>query len=144
MASQPVPPPPLNIPLIDAKGYVTRPWQAFFQGLYNRVGGSFDKVSAASILAAAAVPSTAQIVVGPGLSVGGDFGSGNVGISLYKVVTTVALLPSMGNARGDMAYAKDGRKPSEGVGTGTGVPVWWTPGSPGSWIAIDSGIAVAA
>lgn len=142
MTAQLVPPPPFGIPFLDGD-YVSRPWQAFLTGLYNRAGGSVDKVDAAYLAAMAAVPMTTEIVAGPGLHVGGPLGS-NVGLTLYKVVTTVALLPTTGNAAGDMAYARDGRKPSEGAGAGTGVPAWWTPGNPGTWCAFDSGAAVVA
>ena len=67
-----------------------------------------------------------------GLSVGG----GAVGLPTY----TVATLPSA--AAGVLAYATNGRKTGEGVGTGTGALV--VGGSGGQWISVMSGTTVLA
>ena len=139
MTAQAVPPPPFSLPMTDAQGRVTRPWQAFWTGLYNRVGQTTDKIDVAHTLAVAAVPQGTQVIATGGLQVGGALG-GNVGLALYKAFTAVALLPASA-ALGDMAYAMDGRKNGEGAGSGSGTPVFWD-GT--AWIAFDSGTAVAA
>lgn len=139
MTAQLVPPPPHPLPMTGADGSLTRPWRAFFVGLYNRVGGTADKVDAAHTLAVGAVPQGTQVVASGGLQVGGALG-GNVGLALYTVFTNVAGLPVSAN-RGDFAFALDGRKAGEGAGLGTGTPVWW---GGASWIAVDTGATVAA
>jgi hypothetical protein len=55
-------------------------------------------------------------------------------------VYTVATLPTPGTA-GRLAYASNGRKPGEGAGAGTGVPVTDTNGA---WYSDYSGTAVTA
>jgi len=140
MVAQAVPQLNFRLPLVDAGGLATPRFQQWAVSIHARTGGSVDKVEAASATAAAAVPQTTQVVAGGGLQVGGAL-AGNVGLALYAAVTTVADLPATGMAEGDFAYALDGRKTGEGVGAGTGVPVWW---SNGAWVAIDSGAAVAA
>ena len=90
----------------------------------------------------AAVPKVTEVVAGSGLHAGGAL-QGNIGIALYRRIGTVASFPTTGNSAGDMAYALDGRKPGEGAGVGTGVPCFWTPGTPnGFWIAVTSGATV--
>lgn len=39
----------------------------------------------------------------------------------------VASLPTTGNATGAIAFATNARKPGEGGGAGTGMPVFWNP-----------------
>ena len=118
---------------------VTRAWRAHFTGGYNRGGGTVDKVDQAHVTATAAAPQTRQVVAAGGLQVGGDL-TGNVGVAFYAAVTSVALLPASANV-GDWALALDGRKNAEGAGLGTGTPVWW---GGAAWIALDTGVAVAA
>ncbi|MGI8839952.1 MAG: hypothetical protein ACR2F8_04075 [Caulobacteraceae bacterium] len=139
MTAQPLPPPPFGLPMTDRKGGLTRAWRAFFTGLYNRAGGTVDKIDAAHALATAAVPQGTQVIATGGLQVGGPLG-GNVGVALYAAVTSVALLPASANL-GDWAFALDGRKAGEGAGAGSGTPAWW---DGANWIAPDSGAAVAA
>jgi len=52
---------------------------------------------------------------------------------------TVALLPVTASI-GAIAYATDGRKPGEGGGSGTGVPVWFDVS--GDWFSFSSGAVV--
>ncbi|MDQ2764664.1 MAG: hypothetical protein M3Y22_14670 [Pseudomonadota bacterium] len=56
MTAQSVPPPDFSAPAVDTDGFLTRAWQAFLSGLYDRVGRDFDKVEAAHAIATAAVP----------------------------------------------------------------------------------------
>ncbi len=139
-----VPPPPLTTPLTDGR-FVSNAWRLFFTAIYNAVyGGGFDRIDAARAAALAAAPKVTQVVASGGLHQGGALG-GNVGIALYVTRDIVANLPTTGNAPGDLAYATDGCKAGETSGSGTGVPVWWTPGSPtGAWHAFDSGAVVTA
>lgn len=73
-----------------------------------------------------------------GLQKGGPLG-GNVALTLYRSIDAAANLPASAISEGDWAYALDGRKPGEGAGAGTGVPVFW---SQGGWISACSGAAV--
>ena len=41
--------------------------------------------------------------------------------------STVAGLPRAGVRPGTYAYATDGRRPGEGAGEGTGIPIWADP-----------------
>lgn len=59
----------------------------------------------------------------------------------YDAQYTVAGLPVTA-AIGTRAYATNGRKPGEGGGAGTGVPVWFD--ISGVWFSYPSGAAVAA
>lgn len=54
---------------------------------------------------------------------GGAAAGGNFNRPIRPAVTTVAGLAAFPGVVGQMAYASDGRKPAEGVGAGTGVPV---------------------
>lgn len=135
-----VPAPPVHAPLVDAGGMITRPWRAHLAARHEQAGGSADKIDAAHAAALAAVPRTTQVVAAGGLHAGGDL-TGNVAVSLYRSMAMVGALPAGGNSEGDWAYARDGRKPGEGAGAGTGVPVFW---SAGHWIAVTSGMAVTA
>ncbi len=135
-----VPPPPLKQPVVDAGGRITAAWQAFCVALYGRTGAAADKVDLAHAAAVGAAPQSTRVVAAGGLQVGGDL-SQNVGVALYRAMTAVAMLPATGNSEGDWAYALNGRKPGEGVGAGTGVPVFW---SAGHWVAVTSGATVAA
>lgn len=139
MTAKSLPPPPLQLPMNDAGGAISRAWSAFFTGLYNRVGGTVDKVDTAHTLAVAAAPQATEVIAAGGLQVGGDL-TGNVAVALYVVLTSVALLPASAGL-GEWAYAMDGRKNGEGAGAGTGTPVWWD-GT--AWIAPDTGASVAA
>ena len=140
MAPVPVPAPPLRTAAVDAAGALTRPWRAFVQALYDRVGGVGDKVDQAHAAALAAAPRSARIVAVGGLHAGGDL-TADVAVTFYRAVATVADLPTAGVGEGDWAYALDGRKAGEGAGSGSGVPVWW---SAGAWFAVDSGAAVSS
>ena len=140
MAAQIVPPPDYSRPFVDGKGFLTQWASWWISNLYDRTGGTTDKVEAAHSLASNAAPQATQVVAAGGLQVGGDL-SGNVGLALYRVKCAVADLPATGNTEGDWAYALNGRKTGEGSGAGTGVPVWW---SNGAWVAADSGATVAA
>ena len=68
----------------------------------------------------------------------------NAGLMVLPVpsIYTVAGLPATG-ATGQFAYASNGRKPGEGAGSGTGVPVFWNAGS-ASWFSYCSGAAVTS
>ena len=57
-------------------------------------------------------------------------------------VYTVAGLPATA-ANGQWAFASNGRKPSEGAGSGTGVPVFFNAATT-SWFSYCSGAVVAA
>lgn len=120
-------------PIVGAGG---RP-SAYFQGWLSSL---VDALNAAAQLAAAAVPSTLNIVPTGGLQRGGAL-QGDVGVALYRAKATVAQLPMTGNAAGDWAYALDGRKPGETNGGGTGVPVFW---SASAWFSATSGYEVSA
>lgn len=130
-----LPTPPFHVSLTDRDGYVTAPWEVFIQALFQQ---RID-VSTALDTANAAAPSTTEVVASGGLQGGGQVG-GNVGLSLYTAVTSVALLPSRAQ-EGDWAYALDGRKPGESSGSGTGVPVVW---SNATWNSAYSGAAVTS
>lgn len=58
------------------------------------------------------------------------------------VYPTVAGLPTVGIAVGQIGYVSNGRKPAEGPGAGTGVPIWFNVS--GVWFAMTSGLAVTA
>ena len=136
-----VPAPPVNVPLVGKDGIITRPWYAHFTARHEQAGGAIDKIDAASIAALAAVPKTTNVVGSGGLhSVASSLAS-DVGVTLYKAFTTVALLPTAGNATGDWVYAFNGRKPGEAAGLGTGVPCFY---SAGNWVAVTSGATVTA
>lgn len=135
-----VPAPPVNVPVVDANGVITRPWQAHLTARHQQAGGSVDKIDAAHAAALAAVPQATQVVAAGGLHTGGDL-TGNVAVSLYRAMTTVSALPATGNSEGDWAYARDGRKPGETAGAGTGAPVFW---SAGHWVAATSGATITA
>lgn len=79
------------------------------------------------------------VIAAGGLQGGGGLDA-DVGIALYRTVSSVAQLPSAGNRPGDWAYALDGRKPGEIAGAGTGVPVFW---SHTTWFSV-CGAPVAA
>jgi hypothetical protein len=55
---------------------------------------------------------------------------------------TVATLPATGLS-GQFAWASNGRKPGEGAGTGSGVPVFWNSAT-SQWFSYLSGAVVAA
>lgn len=63
-------------------------------------------------------------------------------VNATPAVYTVASLPATG-ANGQWAFASNGRKPGEGAGSGTGVPVFFN-GATGTWFSYCSGTAVAA
>ncbi|HEY3797151.1 MAG TPA: hypothetical protein VGL58_02275 [Caulobacteraceae bacterium] len=121
-----------------ASGRLTPYGDAFLRALLARTGGSADKVDVAHSLATAAVPQGTEVVAAGGLQNGGALG-GNVGLALYRTKDAAANLPTSAVGEGDWAYALDGRKPGEGAGAGTGVPVIY---SQGSWISAYSGAAV--
>ena len=139
MPAIPVPAPPFKTPLTDASGVVSAPWRAFLLALYDRAGGSADKIEAAHAAATAATPRSARILAVGGLHAGGAL-TADVAVALYRAVAPVASLPTSGLSDGDWAYAVDGRKAGEGAGAGSGVPVWF---SGGRWFAVDSGAVVA-
>ena len=60
----------------------------------------------------------------------------------YSPVYTVAGLPSTGSS-GQFAFASNGRKPGEGAGSGTGVPVFFNSAT-GTWFSYCSGTVVAS
>ena len=66
----------------------------------------------------------------------------NAGLAVLYTPTvyTVAALPTTG-ATGQFAFASNGRKPGEGAGSGTGVPVFWNPGT-STWFSYCSGSVV--
>lgn len=57
----------------------------------------------------------------------------------YDAQYTYAALPATA-AVGTRAYCTNGRKPAEGAGSGTGVPVWFDVS--GVWFSFPSGAAV--
>ena len=120
-------------PIVDANGYPTKPMRDLIIALTTQL-------NAATVRATAAVPSSRNVVGAGGLKGGGALGD-DVGLTLYRIVTGVANLPTTGNSQGDLCYATDGRKPGEGAAAGTGVVVFW---SVTSWIAVTSGVAVTA
>jgi hypothetical protein len=122
-----------------ASGRLTPYGDAFLRALLRRTGDRDDKIDAAHALASAAVPQGTEVVAAGGLQNGGALG-GNVGLALYRTKDAVANLPTSAVSEGDWAYALDGRKPGEGAGVGTGVPVIF---SQGSWVSAYSGAAVA-
>jgi hypothetical protein len=140
MTAELLPRPNYNQPFVDKTGTLSAWAEVFVRQVYNRLGGAVDKVDAAATTAAAAVPQGTEVVAGGGLQVGGSLG-GNVGVSLYVSVDALANLPTTGVQDGDWAYALDGRKPGEGAGAGTGVPVVW---SNGHWYSACSGAVVTA
>jgi hypothetical protein len=140
MTANPVPAPNFAKPIVDEGGYAETWFQWFLRGLYDRTGGTDDKVDAAHGLASNAVPQTTEIVTAGGLKSGGAL-TGNVGVTLYTAKATVANLPTSGNSTGDWAFATNGRKPGESAGAGTGVPCFW---SGSNWFAVTSGAAVTA
>jgi hypothetical protein len=143
MTAQSVNTPPWRLPMVDGVGRVTSAWQWWFVQMFDRTGGTTDKVDAAHTAALGAVPQSTEVVAGGGLQIGGALG-GNVALALYRAKAVVANLPASGNSEGDWAYALDGRKTGESPGNGSGVPVWWsTPAGVGGWYT-DSGSAVAA
>ncbi len=144
MTSQPLSGPPTPTPLLADGKTLSPAWSAWFTALWRRVGGLTDKVDQAVSLASAAAPGTSEIVASGGLQRGGAIG-GNVGVSLYVAITTVAMLPASGVNFGDWAYAEDGLKPGETTGNGTGVPVFFAKTASGTaWISACSGAAVSA
>lgn len=134
-----VPTPQFGQPLVNGDGVVTKGWRDFLQGIFNRIGGPQDKVDAAA-QASDAVIASRLVIAGAGLSGGGEL-SADITIRLYRVVTTVAALPSTDNQPASWAFATDGRKPGEGAAAGTGCPVIWTNGA---WYSAFSGSVVAA
>lgn len=58
-------------------------------------------------------------------------------------VFTVATLPTTGVSPGQTAWASNGRKSGEGVGAGTGLLVYYNPGT-ASWFTIWGNTAVTA
>lgn len=58
-------------------------------------------------------------------------------------VFTVAGLPTAGIAIGQYAFASNGRKPGEGAGLGTGVPVFWNSAT-STWFSYCSGAVVTS
>ena len=131
-----VPAPNWSNPIVDPAGFPTRWFRAFLEAVYS----AGADLRAATATANAAAPASALVVASGGLHGGGPIGA-NAGVSLYKARASVALLPSTGLSEGDWAYALNGRKPAEGAGVGTGVPVSW---SRGAWISVYSGVAVTA
>ena len=121
-------------PIVDGDGYPTKPFRDWIRAMQTQGATS-------ATLAANAVPNTRNVVGSGGLRGGAPL-SGDVGLALYRVLASVANLPTSGNAIGDWAYALDGRRTGQGVGAGTGVPVFWIAAN--QWIAADSGAVVAA
>lgn len=124
MAKTDIPPLPqgrwLNSDLTPTTAY-----RAVLSAIINRIGGTTDKVDAASTTANAAAPGDAEVVAGLGLQFGGQIG-GNAAVSLYRVRDLVANLPATGNQIGDWAYATNARNSGEGAAAGTGAPVVWS------------------
>jgi hypothetical protein len=141
MTAQAVPPVPGNLPFVDGRGYLTKEAFSHLNCARKRSGGQVDKVEAAYKTAAGAVPQGTEVVATGGVQGGGQLG-GNVGLTLYVAVTSVANLPTTtALSPGDFAYALDGCKPGESSGSGTGVPVFW---SAGGWYSACSGTVVAS
>jgi hypothetical protein len=67
---------------------------------------------------------------------------GGLGVAQAFPTYTVAALPTTA-ATGSSAWASDGRKPGEGVGAGSGVPVFWNPAT-SQWFSYLSGALVTA
>ena len=65
-----------------------------------------------------------------------------VAVNPVPRVFTVAGLPTTG-ANGEWAFAGNGRKPGEGGGAGTGVPVFFNSAT-GTWFSYCSGAVVTA
>lgn len=140
MSATILPPPPTNRPLQDGSGGITALWAAWFARVYNRLGGAGDKVDAAWQAAMAAAPAARNVVGAGGLQSGGPL-TADVGLTLYRTMAEVALLPTTGLSAGDWAYAFDGRNPGQAAGAGTGVPCFW---NKTHWIAVTTGAAVTA
>ena len=119
-------------PVVDGDGFASKPLRDWMLAVASAVN--------AGATATATVPASRNVVTVGGLHGGGAL-SADIGLRLYKAVTTVALLPMSGNANGDMAYALNGRKPGEAAAAGTGTVVFW---SRTAWIAVTSGVAVTA
>lgn len=68
--------------------------------------------------------------------------AGGIAVLSAPPIYTVAGLPAAA-ANGAFAFASNGRKPSEGSGSGTGVPVFFNPGTM-TWFSYCSGAAVAS
>jgi hypothetical protein len=125
----------------DGRGVAHTWFRNLVDALWQRTGGRTDKVEAAASIAASAVQQGVEVNALGGLQYGGPLG-GNVGVALYVAYAAVADLPAVaGLSPGDWAYAMDGRKPGEGSGAGTGVPVFL---SAGNWVSVCSGAAVTA
>lgn len=135
-----VPTPQFGSPIEDGSGAVTKGWRAWFQTMFNRTGGSEDKVDAAFVIASAAAAQTIQVGAGAGLNGGGDL-TQNRSIRLFIAVTPVAGLPAAPVQPMAQAFATNGRKPGEGGGAGTGCPVIWTNNN---WYSLFSGAVVTA
>jgi hypothetical protein len=139
MAATPVPALDYAAQLVEpASGCLTPYGDAFLRALLRRTGDRDDKIDAAHALASAAVPQSRQVVGAGGLQNGGGLAA-NVGLTLYRSIDALANLPITAISEGDWAYALDGRKPGEGAGAGTGVPVIY---SQGGWVSAYSGAAV--
>lgn len=128
-----LPTPMWSDPIVDPAGFPTRWFRAFIQALLGAV-------RADSTATPTAAPASALVVAAGGLKLGGPIGP-NVAVAFYAAISTVSLLPTGGLADGDWAYALNGCKTGEGVGSGTGVPVFF---SRGRWVAVDSGATVVA
>jgi hypothetical protein len=143
MATQSVNVPPWQLPMVDATGKITSSWQWWFAQMFDRSGGTVDKVDAAHVAALNAVPQSTEVVAGGGLQIGGSLG-GNVALALYRIKAVVAGLPATGNSEGDWAYALDGCKAGEAAGNGSGVPVWWSaPAGVGGWFTGAGSVVTA-
>ena len=117
-------------PIVDANGYASKALQVWMKAVATAVNAT----------AGVYVPTTRRVVGSGGIKGGGPL-SDDVGLVWYRMVGAVSALPTTGNAIGDFAYALNGRKPGEGAGAGTGVPVWW---NGAAWFAVTSGAAVTA
>lgn len=71
-----------------------------------------------------------------------DLKSGVLVLNPNPPVFTFATLPTTASA-GAFAWVSNGRKPAEGAGLGTGVPVFWNP-STLSWFSYLSGAVVTS
>lgn len=119
--------------IVDPKGKATQ----YFMGWINDL---IDVVMVSKVKSDAAVDVTRNVIASGGLHGGGNL-TDEIGVWLYRAKSAVAGLPSLGMSEGDWAYALDGRKPGEGAGAGTGLPVYR---SGGAWMSIHSGSAVTA